>query len=294
VHRVISDNLSTGKLANLARVKGSTDFRQIDIRDLAALTRALEGASVILHHAAISSVPLSFQDQATTHDVNVKGTQNLLTAAAAAGVKRAIYASSSAVYGNDTTDLQRESTLPAPCSPYGLSKWQGEVYALKCAQTTAMETIALRYFNVFGPRQNLDGDTTAVIPQFIRKLADGVRPVIFGDGSQTRDFTYVDSIVEANLRAAKASIASGTILNIATGSRLSLNSLVELLNEIFGSQIAPVYESDRTGDIKHSRADTSLSEKLLGDYNRAALRDGLVTTARWLLSASGRTKKCEE
>jgi UDP-glucose 4-epimerase len=139
-----------------------------------------------------------------------------------------IYASSSAVYGNDTTDLQRESTLPAPSSPYRLSKWQGEVYALKCAQTTAMETIALRYFNVFGPRQNLDGDTTAVIPQFIRNLADGVRPVIFGDGSQTRDFTYVDSIVEANLRAAKVSIASGTILNIATGSRLSLNSLVEL------------------------------------------------------------------
>jgi UDP-N-acetylglucosamine/UDP-N-acetylgalactosamine 4-epimerase len=154
--------------------------------------------------------------------------------------------------------------------------------------------IVLRYFNVFGPRQNLDGDTTAVIPQFIRKLADGVRPIIFGDGSQTRDFTYVDSVVEANLRAVKASITSGAILNIATGSCLSLNSLVELLNEIFGSQIVPVYESVRTGDIKHSRADINLSEKLLGEYNRAVLRDGLVRTAWWFLSASGRTKKCVE
>jgi UDP-glucose 4-epimerase len=290
----VVDNLATGRLANLAGVEGSTDFRKIDIRDLSALTQALEGASVILHHAAISSVPRSFLDEATTYDVNVTGTRNLLVAAAATGVKRVIYASSSAVYGNDTADLQRENTLPAPCSPYGLSKWLGEAHMLKFARTTAMETIALRYFNVFGPRQNLDGDTTAVIPQFIRKLADGVRPVIFGDGSQTRDFTYVDSVVEANLRAAKASIASGTILNIATGTRLSLNSLVELLNGIFGSQIAPVYESDRTGDIKHSRADINLSEKLLGDYNRAVLRDGLLGTARWFLSTSGRTRKCEE
>jgi nucleoside-diphosphate-sugar epimerase len=207
--RVI-DNLSTGKLANLATVKGSTDFRKIDIRDLAALTQALEGASVVLHHAAISSVPRSFQDQATTHDVNATGTQNLLTAATAAGVRRVIYASSSAVYGNDTADLQRESTLPAPLSPYGLSKRLGELHSLKVAQTTAMETIVLRYFNVFG------------------------------------------------------------------------------------SQIAPVYEPDRAGDIKHSRADINLSEKLLGGYNRAVLRDGLVRTARWFLSASGRTKKCEE
>jgi nucleoside-diphosphate-sugar epimerase len=291
--RVI-DNLSTGKSANLARIRDSIDFRKIDVCDLASLIPALEGASIILHHAEISSVIRSFEDQAATHDVNVTGTQNLLKAAVAVGAKKIINASSSSVYGDTRAELQTESAFPAPCSPYGFSKWLGEIYSLQFAQMTQVETISLRYFNVFGPRQNLDGDATAVVPQFIRKLADGVRPIIFGDGTQTRDFTYIDSVVEANLRAAKTPIPSGAILNIATGGRLSLNALLEMLNEIFGSQIAPIYESNRTGDIKHSCADIRLSEKLLGDYNRADIRDGLVRTARWVLSASGRTKKCEE
>jgi UDP-glucose 4-epimerase len=204
-----------------------------------------------------------------------------------------INASSSSVYGDNGADLQTESLLPAPRSPYGFSKWLGEIYALQFAQLTQVETISLRYFNVFGPRQNWDGGATAVIPEFIRKLVDGGRPIIYGDGTQTRDFTCVDSIVEANLRVVKTSIPSGTILNIATGSRLSLNALVELLNDIFGSRIPPIYESERTGDIKHSRADIQLSEKLLGDYNRADFHEGLVRTARWFLAASGRTKKCE-
>jgi nucleoside-diphosphate-sugar epimerase len=291
--RVI-DNLSTGKSANLAHIKDSIDFRKIDIRDLTSLIPALEGVSVILHHAGISSVPRSFEDQAATHDVIVTGTQNLLAAAVAVGAKRVINASSSSVYGDKGGELQTESAFPAPLSPYGFSKWLGEIYSLQFAQMTQVETISLRYFNVFGPRQNLDGGATAVVPQFIRKLADGVRPIVFGDGTQTRDFTYVDSVVEANLRAVRTSIPSGTILNIATGSRLSLNALLEMLNEIFGSQIAPIYESNRTGDIKHSCADVHLSEKLLGDYNRAEIRDGLVLTARWFLSTSDRIKKCEE
>jgi len=290
--RVI-DNLSTGKLRNLAHIKDSIDFRKNDIRDSAGLTQALEGASIILHHAGISSVPRSFEDQAATHGINVTGTQNLLSAAIAVGAKRVINASSSSVYGDNGADLQTESSLPAPRSPYGFSKWFGEIYALQFAQLTQVETISLRYFNVFGPHQNLDGGSAAVIPQFIRKLADGGRPIIYGDGTQTRDFTCVDSIVEANLRVVKTSIPSGTILNIATGNRLSLNALIELLNEIFGSRIPPIYESDRTGDIKHSRADIQLSEKLLGDYNRADFREGLVRTARWFLAASGRNKKCE-
>jgi nucleoside-diphosphate-sugar epimerase len=291
--RVI-DNLSTGKLANLARIRDSIDFRKIDIRDLGSLIPALEGASIILHHAGISSVIRSFEDQTATHDINVTGTQNLLEAAVAVRVKRVINASSSSVYGDTGAEFQTENTFPAPRSPYGFSKLLGEIYSLQLAQMTQVETISLRYFNVFGPRQNLDGDATAVIPQFIRKLADGVRPIIFGDGTQTRDFIFVDSVVEANLRAAKTPIPSGTILNIATGGRLSLNALLEMLNEIFGSQIVPIYESNRTGDIKHSCADIQLSEKLLGDYNRGEIRDGLVHTARWVLSASGRTKKCEE
>jgi nucleoside-diphosphate-sugar epimerase len=238
--RVI-DNLSTGKLANLARVRDSIDFRNVDVRDLASLIPALEGASIILHHAGISSVIRSFEDQAATHEVNVTGTQNLLEAAAAVGAKKVINASSSSVYGDTGAELQTEEAFPAPLSPYGFSKWLGEIYSLQFAQITQVKTISLRYFNVFGPRQNLDGDATAVIPQFIRKLADGVRPIIFGDGTQTRDFIYIDSVVEANLRAAKKPIPSGTIMNIATGGRLSLNALIEVLNEIFGSQIAPIY-----------------------------------------------------
>ena len=261
---------------------------------LGSLIPALEGVSIILHHAGISSVIRSFEDQAATHDVNVTGTQNILKAAVAVGAKKVISASSSSVYGDARAELQTESTFPAPRSPYGFSKWLGEIYSLQFAQMTQVETISFRYFNVFGPRQNLDGDATAVIPQFIRKLADGVRPIIFGDGTQTRDFTYIDSVVEANLRAAKNPIPPGAILNIATGCRLSLNTLLAMLNEIFGSQIAPIYESNRMGDIKHSCADIRLSEKLLGDYNRADIRDGLVRTARWVLSASGLTKKCED
>jgi nucleoside-diphosphate-sugar epimerase len=291
--RVI-DNLSTGKLANLARVRDSIDFRNVDIRDLANLIPALEGASIILHHAGTSSVIRSFEDQAAAHEVNVTGTQNLLEAAVAVQAKKVINASSSSVYGDTGAELQTEEAFPAPRSPYGFSKWLGEIYSLQFAQLTRIETISLRYFNVFGPRQNLDGDATAVIPQFIRKLADGVRPIIFGDGTQTRDFIYIDSVVEANLRAAKKPIPSGTMMNIATGGRLSLNALIEVLNEIFGSQIAPIYQSDRAGDIRHSCADVHLSERLLGDYNRTEIRDGLVRTARWILSASGRTKKCEE
>lgn len=291
--RVI-DNLSTGKSANLARISDSIDFRKIDICDLASLIPALEGASIILHHAGISSVIRSFEDQAATHDVNVTGTENLLKAAVTVGAKKVINASSSSIYGDTREELQTEGAFPAPRSPYGFSKWLGEIYSLQFAQMTQVETITLRYFNVFGPRQNLDGDATAVVPQFIRKLTDGVRPIIFGDGTQTRDFTYIDSVVEANLRAAKTPIPSGTILNIATGGRLSLNGLLEMLNEIFGSQIAPIYESNRMGDIKHSCADIHLSERILGDYNRTDIRDGLVRTARWVLSASGRTKKCEE
>jgi len=290
----VVDDLSTGKLANLSRIKDSVDFRKVDIRDLTTLIRAFEGASVILHHAGISSVPRCFEDQRATYNVNVTGTQNVLAAAAAVDVKKIINASSCSVYGDSAAELQTEGALPAPCSPYGFSKWLGEFYAIQFAKRTEIETISFRYFNVFGPRQSLDGDATAVIPQFIRRLADGIRPTIFGDGTQTRDFTYVESVVEANLRALRASMEPGVILNIATGVRLSLNGLIEALNEIFGSQIAPIYKPTRTGDIKHSRADIHLSENLLGDYNQAHLRDSLVRTARWLLSASGRTKKCED
>ena len=287
------DNLTTGSVANLARTRSEVDFRTMDIRDVAGLTEAFRDVSVVLHHAGIASVPRSFEDLIYTHEVNVTGTLNVLTAALHAGVRKVIFASSSSVYGNNGAPVQTEGTIPSPLSPYGLSKWMGELYAAQFARSTSLETVSLRYFNVFGPRQNLDSQYAAVIPLFIRKLAEGGRPVIFGDGTQTRDFTYIENIVEANLRAAQVSLPSATILNIATGTQISLNELVNLLNGIFGSQIEPIYEPERQGDIKHSQANTSFSQDLLGDYNVAELREGLVKTARWFLEISGRVQKCE-
>jgi nucleoside-diphosphate-sugar epimerase len=287
------DNLTTGSVANLARTRSEVDLRTIDICDVAGLTEAFRDVSVVLHHAGIASVPRSFEDLIYTHEVNVTGTLNVLTAALHAGVRKVIFASSSSVYGNSGAALQTESAIPSPLSPYGLSKWMGELYAAQFARSTSLETVSLRYFNVFGPRQNLDSQYAAVIPLFIRKLAEGGRPAIFGDGTQTRDFTYIENIVEANLRAARVSLPSATILNIATGTQISLNELVNLLNGIFGSQIEPIYEAERQGDIKHSQANTSFSQELLGDYNVTELREGLVKTARWFLEISGRIQKCE-
>ena len=285
------DNLTTGSMVNLAR-NSEVDFRAVDIRDLDGLTEAFRDVSVVLHHAGMSSVPRSFEELTYTHEINVTGTLNVLTAALRAGVRKVINASSSSVYGNNGAELQTERAVPSPLSPYGLSKWMGELYATQFARSTHLETISLRYFNVFGPRQNLESRYAAVIPLFIRRLADGERPVIFGDGTQTRDFTFIDNIVEANLRAAQISLPSGMVLNIATGRRISLNELVHLLNEIFGAQKKPIYEAERMGDIKHSRANTHLSTELLGDYNVAELREGLVETAKWFLEFSGRIKRC--
>jgi nucleoside-diphosphate-sugar epimerase len=287
------DNLATGSMVNLARTKNEIDVRKVDIRDLPALIEAFHDASVVLHHAGIASVPRSFEDLTFTHDVNVTGTLNVLTAALHAGVRKVIIASSSSVYGNNGAGLQMESFAPSPLSPYALSKWMSELYAAQFARSTSLETISFRYFNVFGPRQNLESKYAAVIPLFIRKLAEGGRPAIFGNGTQTRDFTFIDNIVEANLRAAQASLPSGTVMNVATGTRTSLNELVHLLNEIFGSHLEPVYESERLGDIKDSQADVSLSKDLLGDYNLTPFRAGLVKTAQWFLEFSGRISRCE-
>jgi nucleoside-diphosphate-sugar epimerase len=289
----IIDNLTTGSMNNLASINGQVDYRKVDLRDLDGLTEAFRDVSIVLHHGGISSVPKSFEDPVYIHDVNVTGTLNVFAAAIRAGVRRVINASSSSVYGDNGAELQMESAVPSPLSPYGFSKWMGELYAAQFARSTSLETVSLRYFNVFGPRQNLDSQYAAVIPLFIRKLAEGSRPVIFGDGTQTRDFTYIENIVEANLRAAQVSLPYATILNIATGTQISLNELVSLLNGIFGSQIEPIYEAERQGDIKHSQANTSFSQDLLGDYNVAELREGLVKTARWFLEISGRVQKCE-
>jgi nucleoside-diphosphate-sugar epimerase len=290
----IIDNLTSGNMSNLASIEGQVDYRKVDLRDLDGLIEAFQGVSIILHHAGIASVPLSFEDPVHIHDVNVTGTLNVLAAGIRSHARRIVNASSSAVYGENAAELQNESALPSPLSPYGFSKWMSELYAAQFAKVAAIETVSLRYFNVFGPRQNLDGGYAAVIPAFIRKLADGLRPVIFGDGTQTRDFTFVENVVAANLRAVQVPLPRHTILNVATGVRISLNELLSVLNEIFGSQIKPINQLERPGDIKDSCADTRLSEKLLGDYKVTEFREGLVKTARWFLEATGRTKKCVE
>ncbi len=289
----IVDNLTTGSISNLARVRAKTDFRNLDIRDAEGLAAAFYDAAIVLHHAALSSVPQSFDRVSYTHEVNVTGTLNVFSAALRAGVRRVIYASSSSVYGNNGAEVQIEGGTPSPVSPYALSKWMGELYAAHFARETALETVSVRYFNVFGPRQSLLSDYASVIPLFIRNVAEGNRPTIFGDGTQTRDFTYVDNIVEAVLRSVHRTIPSGSVVNIATGKSISLNELVSLLNQIFGSKSEPIYGSKRQGDIKHSRANIELSNDLLGDYNVTELRDGLVKTARWFMEISGRSQHCE-
>jgi UDP-glucose 4-epimerase len=290
----IIDHLTTASTTNLAGVRREVEYREVDILDLDGLTEAFNNVSIVLHHAGISSVPRCFENLNNTHEVNVTGTLNVLTAASRAGVCKVINASSASVYGNEGAKMQTENAIPSPVSPYGLSKWMGELYAAQFSSITSLETISLRYFNVYGPRQDLSSRHPAVIPLFIRRLANGDPPVIFGDGTQTRDFTFIDNIVEANLRAAQVSVPSGVILNIASGTQISLNELVKLLNEIFGSQKAPIYEPERLGDIKHSRANICLSQDLLGDYNVTGLRAGLLKTALWFLKISGHAKKYEE
>lgn len=290
----IIDNLSSGSMSNLASIQSQIDYRKVDLRDLNSLAEAFQGVSIVLHHGGIASVPLSFEDPVLIHDVNVTGTLNVFAAASRAGARKVITASSSSVYGDNGAELQTEGAILCPMSPYGFSKWMDELYAAQFAKMGTIETVSFRYFNVFGPRQNLDGGYAAVIPLFIKKMADGNSPVIFGDGTQTRDFTFIDNIVEANLRAAEKPLPPCSILNIATGIRVSLNELSNVLNEIFGSQIKSIYEPARMGDIKHSCADIGLSESLLGDYRVAKFREGLVKTARWFLEVSGRTKKCAD
>ncbi len=287
------DNLSSGSLANLARIKTRIDYRTIDIRDQEALTEAFRNVAVVFHHAGVSSISQSPEDLTTTHEVNVTGTLNVLTAAHQAGVQKVVFASSASVYGGNPADLPSEEDVPAPLSPYALSKWMGELYATQFSRSTSLETVSLRYFNVFGPRQNLESSYASEIPLLVRRLAEGSRPVIYGDGTQTRDFTYVDNIVEANLRAARASLPSGTILNIAAEARFSLNEIVDLLNGIFGSQKESVYEPENFDGVKAPHANASLSRELLGNYSVTDFRDGLVKTARWFLEISGRVQRCE-
>jgi UDP-N-acetylglucosamine/UDP-N-acetyl-alpha-D-glucosaminouronate 4-epimerase len=280
VVRVV-DNFSSGKRSNLSHIQGAFVLHKASITDRKALDAAFAGADYVLHQAALPSVPRSIDDPMTTHDYNVTGTLNVLLAARDAGVKRVVYAASSSAYGDIEGDFKVETMSPRPLSPYGVSKLAGEYYCQVFTEVYGLETVALRYFNVFGPRQDETSQYSAVIPLFITALLRGKPPVIYGDGLQSRDFTYIDNVVHGNLLAARAPHASGRVMNLATGGEVSLLELVDKLNRLLGTAVQPTHAADRPGDIKHSRAGTDKARDLL-DYQPIVDFDtGLARTVEW-------------
>ena len=276
----VLDNFSTGKRENLVSAAENRNFELLegDIRDRAACDRAVQGMDVVLHQAALGSVPRSIKDPATTIGVNVFGFTNILHSAVENGVKRFVFASSSSVYGDEKSLPKVEEKTGTALSPYAISKQSNETIALNFAAIYGIEVIGLRYFNVFGPRQDPAGAYAAVIPKFIMMLQRGERPVINGDGSFSRDFTYIDNVVQANLLAMKTDHVN-TFFNIACGERTSLNQLFEYLSE--GTGIEPIHGENRKGDIPHSFADISKAKENLGYSVKCNIRDGLALTKAW-------------
>jgi len=278
---VIVDNLSTGKLENILQRAKDVELRECDIRDSGAVKEAMRGVDVVFHEAALGSVPGSIADPTTTHEVNVTGTLNVLTAARDAGSKRVVFASSSSIYG-DTPDLPKiESMRPMPLSPYAVSKLAGEAYMYAFARAYGIETISLRYFNVFGPRQDPASKYAAVIPKFIETLMHGDTPMIYGDGTQTRDFTYVDNVVMANMLAMDTPGVSGDAVNIGGNRQISLNELLAMLAGLIGVGPKPEYGPAREGDVKHSYADCTAANRLLKYEPRTSVEEGLRRTVEW-------------
>jgi nucleoside-diphosphate-sugar epimerase len=275
--RVI-DDLSTGSERNLARVMDRIEFTRGDIRDVDTLERIMDGAELVFHHAAMASVPRSVALPVLSNSINVGGTVLVLETARKSGVRRVVYAASSAVYGNSEV-LPKVESLPAtPMSPYALQKYTGEVYCRLYSEFCGLETVSLRYFNIFGPRQDPNSDYAAVIPSFIAAALEGKPPVIYGDGEQTRDFIYVENAVQANLLAADAERASGSVINIAAGKRTSLNDLWQNIREIVGTDVEPRYTAPRKGDVRDSLADLTLASDLLGYEPGVGLDAGLSRT----------------
>lgn len=277
------DNLSTGKRCNLRSLARRIDFREADLRDPAAMRDACEGMEFVLHHGAFVSVPLSIEQPQLSHRSNVDGTLNILEAARAAGVRRLIYAGSSSIYGNQASAAAEETMLPSPISPYAVQKLTGEYYARSYSEVYGLETVSLRYFNVFGPRQSSDSPYSGVIARFIEQMLRGDQPTIFGDGEQARDFTFVDNVVAANLLAchAPAEKVAGKVFNIACGRQHSLNRLYEILAGLIGYKESPRYAPPRLGDIAHSRADISAATQQLGYCPEVSFQEGLSRTVQW-------------
>jgi UDP-glucose 4-epimerase len=275
--RVI-DNFSTGRRESLAPYINRIELIDGDIREYWTVLEAVEGVNYVLHQAALPSVIRSVNAPLTSNEVNVTGTLNLLEASRKAGVKKFVYASSSSVYGESEQLPKKEDMIPAPLSPYANNKLTGEHYCMIYNRLYNLPTVCLRYFNVFGPNQDPSSEYSAVIPKFIFALLTGVKPIIYGDGIQSRDFTYIANTVHANLLAAEKDDVRGEILNIACGERYTLLKLLEELNDIIGTEIEPSFTGERPGDIKHSLADISRAEKILGYKTLVGFRKGLEET----------------
>jgi UDP-N-acetylglucosamine/UDP-N-acetyl-alpha-D-glucosaminouronate 4-epimerase len=280
----VLDDLATGHIENLASVSQKIQWHESDIRNLGSIKPDFEGVDYVIHLAAIPSVPRSVADPLTANAVNIDGTLNVLLAARDSGAKRVVFAASSAAYGDHPALPRVESQAPRPLSPYALTKLAGEYYCQIFTRVYGLETVALRYFNIFGPRQSPDSPYSGVLSLFIAAYMGGQTPTIFGDGRQSRDFTYIDNTVDATLRACTAPDAAGRVINVGTGQRHTLNETIEVLNKIFGKQVAVRYEAARTGDVQHSHADISLAHRLLGYEPKVRFEEGLKKTVAWFRS----------
>jgi nucleoside-diphosphate-sugar epimerase len=277
----IIDNFATGRRENLDPFKNKVDLREVDICDLGSLKTAVRGADFVLHQAAIPSVPKSVIDPITSHNADVTGTLHVLWAAKEAGVKRIVYAASSSAYGDSPQLPKQEDMSSKPISPYGLMKHVGEEYCRLFSQLYGLETVSLRYFNVFGPRQDPSSQYSGVLSRFITAMLAGERPVIFGDGEQSRDFTYVSNVVQGNLLACHAPNAAGQVYNLACGRSINLNDVVRMLNRILRTDLRPVYDAPRVGDIKHSLAEISRATADLNYSPAIQFEEGLRMTVEW-------------
>ena len=284
----ILDNLSTGHLSNLSHLQGKIEFIQADLNDSAKVNEAVRGVDCVFHDAALASVPRSVEHPLDTNASCVTGTLNLLDLSRKAGVRRLVYAASSSAYGDQPTSSKRETDLPAPLSPYGAAKLAAEFYCKAFTATYGFETVSIRYFNVFGPRQDPNSQYSAVIPLFITAMLAGRRPTIYGDGGQSRDFTYIANVVHGNLLAADAPEVAGRVFNVANGRQTSLLELITALNELLGTKIEPIFAPSRVGDVRESLADITQARKYLKYEPQVDFADGLRRSIEYYKELAGK------
>ena len=277
----VLDDLSSGKRTNLEQVAGKVDLQVGSITDLDTIQKACEGVDYVIHLAARTSVPRSVKDPIESNRINIDGTLNVLVAARDAKVRRVVFAASSSAYGETPILPKIETMPPAPISPYGVTKYVGELYAQVFGRVYGLENACVRYFNVFGPRQDPTSQYSGVLSRFMLAVLEGKMPVIYGDGEQSRDFTFIENVVDETLRACEAPDASGRVFNGGTGSRITLNQVIHLLAKISGQPIEAVYDPPRNGDIRDSQADISLARRVLGYEPRVQFEEGLRRTWEW-------------